>query len=239
MARSIFFCAAAMVIFYLMPVQAGPFVDVPYDPWDGTEMIDKLQCEGFIEGYPDDYFRGNRACTRYEAAMIMDRMLERLLDEISTLNPAMADVMEAQASAPSEMSFVDVPSDHWACEAVKALENTGIVIGHPGAKFDGNRSVTRLELAVMMSRMWQRLPSPFGKNAASIEENEIPSFTDLPEDNWAYSDATFLARVGLLEGYPDGTVRGGRTFTRSEMAMVMARMWDRFAAELQAKEMGN
>jgi len=239
MPRSIFFCAATVLIFWMLPAHAGPYVDVPYDPWDGTWMIDKLQCEAFIEGYPDDSFRGNQPFTRYEAAMVMARVLARLLGEISVFNPAMGDAMAAQATAPSEMSFVDVPSDHWAYEAVKALENTGIVIGHPGAKFDGNRTVTRVELAVMISRMWQLLPLPLGKNAAYIEENGNTSFTDLPEDNWAYSDVAFLVRIGAVEGYPDGTYRGGRSYTRYEMAMVMARMWDWFATELEAKQSEN
>jgi hypothetical protein len=239
MSRSIFICAATVLIFWMLPAQAGPFVDVPSDPWDGTWMIDKLQCEGFIEGYPDNYFRGNQPFTRYEAAMVMARVLARLLGEISVFNPALADVMAAQATAPSEISFADVPSDHWAYEAVKALENTGILIGRPGARFDGNRPVTRSELAAMLSRMWRLLPSPFGKNAPSIDESKMPSFTDLPEDSWAYSDVTFLVRIGAVQGYPDGTYRGRRTYTRSEMAMVIARWWDRFAYELEAKQWEN
>jgi len=217
---------------FALRASAGPFIDVPVDPWDGGPFgVDHMQSEGFIEGFPDGYFLGTQSSTRYETVVVLARMLDRLVAEISVLNPTIGDVMSAQATAPSEMSFVDVPSDHWAYEAVQTLENIGVLIGHPGAKFDGNRPVTRSKLAAMLSRLWQLLPSPFGKNAPSVEQTETPSFTDLPEDNWAYPDVAFLARIGFLEGYPDGTFRGQRTLTRFEMVKAMERWWDRFEAK--------
>jgi hypothetical protein len=242
MTRFIFLCGAIALVLWALPVSAGPFVDVePLGHYDesGIWGLEQLQAEGFIEGYPGDYFRPNRAWSRYETAMVLARVLDRFVTEISAFNPPMADALSAQATVPSEMSFIDVPSDHWAYESVKVLENVGVLIGHPGAKFDGNRSVTRLELSAMLSRLWQLLPSPFGKNVPSVEQTETPLFTDLPEDNWAYPDVAFLARIGVLEAYPDGTVRGQRTFTRCEMVMIVARVWDRFLSALQERRLSS
>src|SRR5690606_19019227 len=58
-------------------------------------------------------------------------------------------------------------------------------------------------------------------------------FRDVPLDHWAYDAIAELAAAGLVEGDPDGTFGGERTFTRYEMAMVFARILARFEALLQ------
>jgi len=67
-----------------LPAFAGPFTDVPTDHW-AYDAIDKLQAEGFVEGYPDGTFRGNRSFTRYEMAMVVARIWDRLVQELGEL----------------------------------------------------------------------------------------------------------------------------------------------------------
>jgi hypothetical protein len=52
-------------------------------------------------------------------------------------------------------------------------------------------------------------------------------FTDVPTDHWAYEAIDMLQSEGIVEGYPDGTFKGNRSFTRYEMAMVVARLYTR------------
>jgi polyhydroxyalkanoate synthesis regulator phasin len=52
----------------------------------------------------------------------------------------------------SAQSFRDVPSDHWAYDAINNLVNAGIVEGYPDGEYKGQRSMTRYEMAVMVSR---------------------------------------------------------------------------------------
>src|SRR5690606_35021960 len=52
---------------------------------------------------------------------------------------------------------------------------------------------------------------------------QVRPFRDVPRDHWAYDAIERLWQVNLVEGYPDGTFGGDRTFTRYEMAMVFAR----------------
>jgi hypothetical protein len=49
---------------------------------------------------------------------------------------------------------VDLPSDHWAYEAVKAMFASGILEGYPGNEFQGNRSFTRYEFAIAITRVF-------------------------------------------------------------------------------------
>lgn len=76
-------CIIALLV-WALPVAAGPFTDVPTGHW-AYDAIDKLQSEGFVEGYPDGTFRGNRSFTRYEMAMVVARIWDRLVAELATL----------------------------------------------------------------------------------------------------------------------------------------------------------
>lgn len=64
---------------------------------------------------------------------------------------------------------------------------------------------------------------------------QVNPFSDVRADHWAYDAIIKLAAVGLIEGYPDGTFGGDRTFTRYEMAMVFARMLARLERLIDEK----
>lgn len=49
-------------------------------------------------------------------------------------------------------------------------------------------------------------------------------FADVPPDHWAYNAVETMRRLGLMEGYPDGTFLGKRPVTRYELAQMIARM---------------
>jgi len=61
-------------------------------------------------------------------------------------------VTAAKAQAPAADMFKDVPSDHWAYQAVENLRKAGIVIGYPDGYFRGKRTLTRYEFAVALDR---------------------------------------------------------------------------------------
>ena len=59
--------------------------------------------------------------------------------------------------------FPDVPSNHWAYEAVAAMSRSGLVEGYPNGTFGGDRMMTRYEFATMLYRALQ--------NGAPIDDN--------------------------------------------------------------------
>ncbi|MGY2897242.1 hypothetical protein ACVWZX_005288, partial [Deinococcus sp. UYEF24] len=59
--------------------QVPTLTDVPAGHW-AKDAIDKIVAKGIILGYPDGTFRGTQNLTRYEAAVI----IARLLDQIAT-----------------------------------------------------------------------------------------------------------------------------------------------------------
>jgi hypothetical protein len=69
--------AAALVLALVAPAFAQPFADVPTNHW-AYDAIAELAAKGLIEGYPDGTFKGDRAMTRYEMAMVVARLLARI-----------------------------------------------------------------------------------------------------------------------------------------------------------------
>jgi hypothetical protein len=69
--------AAILSLALVAPAFAQPFADVPTDHW-AYDAVAELAAKGLIEGYPDGAFRGDRAMTRYEMAMVVARLLARI-----------------------------------------------------------------------------------------------------------------------------------------------------------------
>lgn len=69
--------AAVLVLSVVAPAFSQPFADVPTDHW-AFDAIAELAAKGIVEGYPDGTFKGDRAMTRYEMAMVVARLLARV-----------------------------------------------------------------------------------------------------------------------------------------------------------------
>ena len=54
----------------------NPFSDIPDEHWARTAVCD-IAAENIMGGYPDGTFRGNRNITRYELALILDKINSR------------------------------------------------------------------------------------------------------------------------------------------------------------------
>lgn len=63
------------------PAVAATFPDVETDHW-AYEAVDYLQDKGLVEGFPDGEFKGDKTLTRYEFAMALARLHEKLLTMI-------------------------------------------------------------------------------------------------------------------------------------------------------------
>ena len=96
-----------MVLGATMPAMAAPlFPDVKDDHW-AKDAVAKLAAQGLLEGYPDGTFKGDRAATRWEVAMIVARLLAKMeqanatfatkaeLDEVRKLANALKDELDA------------------------------------------------------------------------------------------------------------------------------------------------
>ncbi len=102
------------------------------------------------------------------------------------------------------LALVAMPLASWAAEgehpAVQELERRGVLQGYPKGKFEPNKPVTRLELAVILARLLRAIES----NPAAAQQPEPPkrqaAAKPLPAGvpQWARTEVAFLAD----RGYP-------------------------------------
>lgn len=118
----------------------------------------------------------------------------------------------SQVSASS--AFNDVPSDYWASKEISQLYKKGIVSGDENGNFNPERSITRAETAVMISR------------ALNLDTNVTGlSFNDVSSDFYAYQDIMAVSNAGIMVG-SDQMFNPNATLTRAEMAAVLVKAFD-------------
>ena len=196
-----------------IPPTTGDDDDDEEDP--DTPALDKVNHFLYVEGYPEDYRTGEYSdnedlwpvkpqgnITRAEVATIFYRLLkDEVREEIET------DVN----------SFPDVNEDDWFNITVSSLANMGALSGYEDGTFRPNEPISRAELAAMAVRFYDTFEA----------EYEEGTFLDVDGDEW-YADAIAAAEeLGIIGGYPDGTVRPNNNITRAETCAIVNRVLER------------
>lgn len=113
-------------------------------------------------------------------------------------------------------SYSDL-AGHWASKDIEKLASRMIVNGIPGERFAADRPVTRSEFAAMLLRA-------LGVHQEDENEhNSAPVFTDVDRDDWFHDSVMQAAKLGLLQGYTDGSYRPQAAITREEMGVIAYR----------------
>jgi S-layer homology domain. len=85
------------------------FSDVPAGHW-AKEAVEALAARGIIVGFPDGTFRGNETMTRYQAALIIYRLLQQIEEELKakgtspTMEALSPEDLEALKNAIQELA---------------------------------------------------------------------------------------------------------------------------------------
>ena len=112
-----------------------------------------------------------------------------------------------------EYRFGDVDEGDWYAAHVDQMFRLGVTGGcGDGTNFCPDRSVSRAEMAVFLTRAYDLPPGP------------DPGFGDVPTDAWYADQVAALARSGITSGCGDGTnFCPDRVTTRAQMATFLAR----------------
>ncbi len=106
MKRQTLLLAALLALVMVVPAWAAPlFPDVPANHW-ARDAVASLAARGLVEGYPDGNFKGDQACTRWEAAMIVARLLAKMEEEHATF-ASKADLEEVRRLASALREELD------------------------------------------------------------------------------------------------------------------------------------
>ena len=150
----------------------------------------------YVNGYPDGTVKPTGDVTRAEVAAILYRVMD-------------ADCVKTYET--TRCSFSDVVRGDWFNLYVATLENAGVIVDtRTNGKFRPNEAITRAELAAMLAQFADI------KSAAN-------SFNDVSARHWASDEIAVCAKMGWINGYPDGSFRPDATITRAEMMAMINR----------------
>ena len=82
------------------------------------------------------------------------------------------------AYASAHRIYDDVPTNHWAYEAVRVLSEKGLLQGLPNGSFKGDKPLTRYSFAVVVSRMLDRYNELISNNN-QVNEKDIKALENL------------------------------------------------------------
>ena len=176
---------------------SGVQIESPNKPkQDNSLKFNTEEHFAYINGYPDGTVKPTGDVTRAEVAAILYRVMD-------------ADCVKTYET--TRCSFSDVVRGDWFNLYVATLENAGVIVDtRTNGKFRPNEAITRAELAAMLAQFADI------KSAAN-------SFNDVSARHWASDEIAVCAKMGWINGYPDGSFRPDATITRAEMMAMINR----------------
>ncbi|MHA0855712.1 S-layer homology domain-containing protein [Paenibacillus sp. CMAA1364] len=110
----------------------------------------------------------------------------------------------------ANVALMDI-SDHWAVKAIEALMQVGVINGYSDATFKPDQTISREEMAVIMSRIL---------NLQNIKQDGKMTFTDI-DDSYAKEEIATAAKAGILNGTAKDKFNPTGTSTRAEALTVI------------------
>lgn len=145
--------------------------------------------KAYVKGFPDGSFKPDKEVTRGEVAQILNQFIQ---------------------SSDAYRLPKDVSGKEWYGNSVARLYGLSILNGYNDGKLNPNGSMTRAELATVMTRILNL-------------KVENARFNDVKGSAWYSGYVGAVQNAGIIQGYPDGTFGGERTVTRAELVVIVNR----------------
>ncbi|MEW4371877.1 InlB B-repeat-containing protein [Paenibacillus kandeliae] len=163
-----------------------------------AESIREAAALGIVKGYADGTFHPGGQVTRAEFTVMLIRMLKPATSAGSTDLPAFTDSSQIGA---------------WARDDIATASALGWVKGNADGGFRPNASITRAEMAVMVSRA-------LGLTGTTAHVTFADAAT-IP--TWANEAAAYMQQAGWMNGRTNGDFDPSAVTTRAEAAQVLMR----------------
>lgn len=170
------------------------YTDVKSTQWFSPH-IGYLANSNQVSGFNNGAFKPYQVINRAEAAVLIGRALS--YNETKT-----------------ETIFKDVPSTSFASGYIQQAVEAKIIKGYDDGTFRPEKTVTRAEMAILISKA-------FNLTANSTTKN---SFLDVSKSMAAYPFILPIIEAKVTEGFSDGTFRPYENMTRSEFAVFLTRV---------------
>ncbi|PKH09074.1 S-layer homology domain-containing protein, partial [Planomicrobium sp. MB-3u-38] len=190
----LFLVAAVLVIssIGLSPASAWtPFKDVS----SSDVEIDYLYDRGLIKGISSNQFGPDYSVTREQAATLIGRAL-------------------GLSGTERKTKFSDVSSSSYSSGYIQSAVDKGIITGYPDGTFKPKQTMTRGEMAYLLSR------------AFNLTKTSTVFFTDIKQDSSStslYTAVNKIATAGISNGTGGGSYSPNKELIREEFAIFLAR----------------
>ncbi len=179
------------------------YLDVDPAKWYNDEIIGATKY-GLMKGTGTNRFSPETVATRAQVVQTIYNMA----DPLPTQNTA---------------DFTDLVPGRWYQAAIAWAVEHQVANGYPDGTFRPDRPITRQELVTVLYRY---------TDSPAVDADTLSRFADGGRVNaYARPAMAWAVETGLVEGYPDGTLRPSATTKRSELAAIMVRYYERAATE--------
>ncbi|OAB38932.1 S-layer homology domain-containing protein [Paenibacillus glacialis] len=148
------------------------------------------QHAAYMNGYENGMFKPENQMTRAEIATLLARVVSR--DE-----------------KIANLTYSDVPSTHWAKDAITKVTAMGLMKGYADGTFKVDQSITRAEMASILSSL-----------TSGEQHTSTAGFTVIA-GHWAQAYIEKAQGAGIVSGYQDGSFQPEKTLTRAEAVTMM------------------
>lgn len=183
-----------VILLMFIPFHVGaksPFIDVSDKHWAQKE-IEYLTSKQLMNGFSNGTFKPDDKINRADVAIVIAAVLQLELD------------------STNQIDFKDVPTNHYAKDAIKAVAEKGIIQGYNG-NYSPKRYLTRGEIAAIFTRAFD-LSGHSGKDYKDVGSNHI-----------FYKDVQAMAANQITTGYAGNLFKPSENITRAEFAVFLTR----------------
>ena len=146
---------------------------------------------GIVKGRTDGTFGPDASIKRDEVAAMLDRAFD--------------------AAEIEKVAFKDV-TEGWYVKEVLSAAGKGLFVGYPEGTFCPENAITRQDAMIAISRLLK----------VEGEAADLKDFKDADAvGSWAVTAVAGVVKAGVIEGYPDGSLRPTNNITRAEFAKIM------------------
>ena len=179
-----------------------PFGDVDPEGWY-REAVEYVYHNGLMKGVSENLFAPGEKVTRGMAVTVVHRL--------------------AGSPAAEGAGFPDVPEGAWYADAVRWAQANDIVTGYEDGTFRPDQNMTRQELVAVFYRYAKKM----GRDVSAVRS--ITVFSDCAQvQSYAEDAMGWAVSNGLIQGFPDGSIRPLDDTNRAQMATIVKRFVELF-----------
>ena len=210
-----------------------PFTDVKKSDWY-YDSVKHAYLAGFVQGISTTEFSPNDSMIRGDMAITLSRTLEKIESSVNSFIKSRiqagvaAHPMAYKKASDCKTVFHDVAASDYYYDAIRHVCANDVMYGVGGDLFNPTASITRAEVAAIVSRIFQNteknLSRCFDCNVV-VPQVKVSVYNDVSSDSWYYSDVYAAQKFGLMSGDREGTFAPDRNITRAEGCAVLCRLF--------------